>query len=81
MGLSGRILQVVASGLLFVVAGCGGGSSPSAPPPPPLPASVSVSPSLATVNVGTTVQFTARRRQQHKAGGHRAADLAKERFL
>src|SRR5207244_2517917 len=47
------------SGLLFVVAGCSGGSSPSAPPLPPSPVRVSVSPSLATVSVGTTAQFTA----------------------
>lgn len=38
-----------------VTSGCGGGS----PSTPPAPVGVSVSPTSATVNVGTTVQFAA----------------------
>lgn len=56
-----RIPVSVLSGLLWILAGCGGGNStPSSPPPPPTPAvAVSVSPSSATVAVGATVQFAA----------------------
>jgi len=51
-----EVLVVV--GLMVGLFGCGGGS-PSPPPPPPLPISVSLSQTSATIEAGTSANFTA----------------------
>ena len=52
------LLALIAVMIAAIIVGCGGGSSMSSPPSPPAAITLSVSPSTATVQTGTTIRVT-----------------------